>query len=75
MHWLLRCSNTDCIVYTTKYATPHGGAAQYPSIDDGGNVQYTPNIIEISVSYNKNLESRYVQVTIENMYGRAYYRV
>ena len=69
MHWLLRCSNTDCIVYTTKYATPD---ASFPSVD-GAISNSPPTIIEISVSYNKTQNFRYVQVTVENMYGRAYY--
>ena len=69
LHWLLRCSNTDCIVYTTKYATPD---ASFPSIDEAI-TNSPPTIIEISVSYNKTQDFRYVQVTVENMYGRAYY--
>ena len=69
MHWLLRCSNTDCIVYTTKYATPD---ASFPSVD-GAISNSPPTIIEISVSYNKIQDFRYVQVTVENMYGRSYY--
>ena len=69
MHWLLRCSNTDCIVYTTKYATPD---ASFPSVD-GAISNSPPTIIEISVSYNKTQNFRYVQVTVENMYGRSYY--
>lgn len=69
LHWLLRCSNTDCIVYTTKYATPD---ASFPSVAEAI-PNSPPVIIEISVSYNKTQDFRYVQVTIENMYGRAYY--
>lgn len=69
LHWLLRCSNTDCIVYTTKYATPD---ASFPSVAEAI-PNSPPAIIEISVSYNKTQDFRYVQVTIENMYGRAYY--
>lgn len=70
LHWLLRCENPDCVVYTTKYATPHG---VFPSIDNGGNESTPPNTIDISVSYNVNEKTRYVQIAIENMYGRAYY--
>lgn len=69
LHWLLRCSNTDCIVYTTKYATPD---ASFPSVAEAI-TNSPPAIIEISVSYNKTQDFRYVQVTVENMYGRAYY--
>ena len=69
LHWLLRCSNTDRIVYTTKYATPD---ASFQSVD-GAISNSPPAIIEISVSYNKVQDFRYVQVTVENMYGRAYY--
>lgn len=69
LHWLLRCSNTDCIVYTTKYATPD---ASFPSVAEAI-TNSPPTIIEISVSYNKTQDFRYVQVTVENMYGRAYY--
>lgn len=69
LHWLLRCSNTDCIVYTTKYSTPD---ASFQSVD-GTISNSPPTIIEISVSYNKTQDFRYVQVTVENMYGRAYY--
>lgn len=69
LHWLLRCSNTDRIVYTTKYATPD---ASFQSVD-GAISNSPPTIIEISVSYNKIQDFRYVQVTVENMYGRAYY--
>ena len=69
LHWLLQCSNTDRIVYTTKYATPD---ASFQSVD-GAISNSPPTIIEISVSYNKTQDFRYVQVTVENMYGRAYY--
>ena len=69
LHWLLQCSNTDRIVYTTKYATPD---ASFQSVD-GAISNSPPAIIEISVSYNKTQDFRYVQVTVENMYGRAYY--
>ena len=69
LHWLLRCSNTENIVYTTKYATPD---ASFPSMEDE-NPDSPPTIIEISVSYSKTQDLRYVQVTVENMYGRAYY--
>lgn len=72
LHWLLRCSRTDCIVYTTKYAIPD---ANYPSIIDfeqEPNVYFPPSTIEISVSHKKE-GARYVQITIENKYGRAYY--
>lgn len=69
LHWLLRCYNTDCIVYTTKYATPD---ASFQSVDEAI-PNSPPVIIEISVSYNKTKDLRYVQVTVENMYGRAYY--
>ena len=69
LHWLLRCSNTDCIVYTTKFATPD---ASFPSVAEAI-TNSPPAIIEISVSYNKTQDFRYVQVTVENMYGRAYY--
>lgn len=69
LHWLLRCSNKENIVYTTKYATPD---ASFQSVD-GAISNSPPAIIEISVSYNKTQDFRYVQVTVENMYGRAYY--
>ena len=69
LHWLLRCSNTDCIVYTTKYATPD---ASFPSVAEAI-TNSPPTIIEISVSLHKDPVLRYVQVTVENMYGRAYY--
>lgn len=69
LHWLLQCSNTDRIVYATKYATPD---ASFQSVD-GAISNSPPAIIEISVSYNKTKDFRYVQVTVENMYGRAYY--
>ena len=69
LHWLLQCSNTDRIVYTTKYAIPD---ASFQSVD-GAISNSPPAIIEISVSYNKTKDFRYVQVTVENMYGRAYY--
>ena len=69
LHWLLRCSNTENIVYTTKYATHD---ASFPSVEDA--IPNSPTtIIEISVSLQKDPTFRYVQVTIENMYGRAYY--
>lgn len=70
LHWLLRCSNTDNIVYTTKYATPD---ASFPSVVDGSIMNRPPVIIEISVSLHKDKKFRYVQVTVENIYGRAYY--
>ena len=69
LHWLLRCSNTDRIVYTTKYATPD---ASFQSVD-GAIPNSPPVIIEIIVSLQKDPTLRYVQVTVENMYGRAYY--
>ena len=69
LHWLLRCSNTENIVYTTKYATHD---ASFPSVEDAI-PNSPPTIIEISVSLQKDPTFRYVQVTIENMYGRAYY--
>ena len=69
LHWLLRCSNTDNIVYTTKYATHD---ASFQSVD-GAITNSPPVIIEISVSLQKDPVLRYVQVTVENMYGRAYY--
>ena len=69
LHWLLRCSNTDCIVYTTKLATPD---ASFPSVAEAI-TNSPPVIIEISVSLHKDPVLRYVQVTVENMYGRAYY--
>ena len=72
MHWLLRCSRTDCIVYTTKYATTD---ANYPSIIDFAkepNVYFPPSTIDISVSHKKE-GARFVQITIDNKYGRAYY--
>ena len=69
MHWLLRCSNTENIVYTTKYATHD---ASFPSVEEAI-PNSPPTIIEISVSLQKDQTFRYVQVTVENMYGRAYY--
>ena len=69
LHWLLRCSNTENIVYTTKYATPD---ASFPSVAEAI-PNSPPTIIEISVSLHKEQNLRYVQVTVENMYGRAYY--
>ena len=69
LHWLLRCSNTENIVYTTKYATHD---ASFPSVEDA-NPNIPPTIIEISVSLHKDQNLRYVQVTVENMFGRAYY--
>ena len=69
LHWLLRCSNTENIVYTTKYATHD---ASFPSVAEAI-PNSPPTIIEISVSLHKDQNLRYVQVTIENMYGRAYY--
>lgn len=68
LHWLLRCSNEDSIVYTTKYLTPD---ARFPSIDDNGTIKSPPPVIEISVCYGGG--ARYVHITIENEYGRAYY--
>ena len=70
LHWLLRCSNEDSIVYTTKYLTPD---ARFPSIDDDGTIKSPPPVIEISVSLHKDQNLRYVQVTVENIYRRAYY--
>ena len=73
LHWSLRCSRTDNIVYTTKYAIPD---AKYPTvIDSESNAYFPPTTIEISVSCNKTPGNgaRYVQITIENKYGRAYY--
>ena len=69
LHWLLRCSNTDNIVYTTKYATHD---ASFQSVD-GSITNSPPVIIEITVSLQKDPVLRYVQVTVENMFGRAYY--
>ena len=69
LHWLRRCSNTENIVYTTKYATHD---ASFPSMEDAI-PNSPPIIIEISVSLQKDPEFRYVQVTVENIYGRAYY--
>ena len=69
LHWLLRCSNAENIVYTTKYATHD---ASFPSMEDAI-PDSPPTIIEISVSLQKDPELRYVQVMVENMYGRAYY--
>ena len=69
LHWLRRCSNAENIVYTTKYATHD---ASFPSMEDAI-PDSPPTIIEISVSLQKDPELRYVQVTVENMYGRAYY--
>ena len=68
LHWLLRCSNEDRIVYTTKYLTSD---SHFPSIDDNGTIKSPPPVIEISVCYEKGV--RYVHITIENLYGRAYY--
>lgn len=68
IHWLLRCSNEDSIVYTTKYLTPD---ARFPSIDDDGTIKSPPPVIDISVCYGGG--ARYVHITIENEYGRAYY--
>ena len=69
LHWLLRCSNTENIVYTTKYATHD---TSFPSVTEAI-PNSPPTIIEISVSLHKDQNLRYVQVTVENMYGRAYY--
>lgn len=69
LHWLLRCSNTENIVYTTKYAT---NDTSFPSVEEA-NPNIPPTIIEISVSLHKDKNLRYVQVTVENMFGRAYY--
>ena len=71
LHWLLRCSNTENIVYTTKYATPD---ASFQSVTEAI-PNSPPTIIEISVSLQKDPPLRYVQVTVENMYGRAYYKL
>ena len=68
LHWLLFCSNEDRIVYTTKYLTSDN---HFPSIDDDGTIKSPPPVIEISVCYEKGV--RYVHITIENLYGRAYY--
>lgn len=68
LHWLLRCSNENRIVYTTKYLTSDN---HFPSIDDNGTIKSPPPVIEISVCYEKGV--RYVHITIENLYGRAYY--
>ena len=69
LHWLLQCSRDSGAVYATKYATHD---SDFPSVVDSGYVvQKPPTTIEIVVKYEGG--ARYVNITIENMYGRAYY--
>lgn len=69
LHWLLQCSRDSGAVYATKYATQD---SDFPSVVDSGYVvQKPPTTIEIVVKYEGG--ARYVNITIENMYGRAYY--
>ena len=79
LHWSKECSRGDRIVYAAKYATPD---ADFPSVnhtaetDLSKKVKSPPSIIDIAVTSVKGTSgvARYVQVTIENEYGRAYYR-
>ena len=79
LHWSKKCSRSDRIVYAAKYATPD---ADFPSVnhttetDVSKKVKRPPSIIDIAVTSVKGTSgvARYVQVTIENEYGRAYYR-
>lgn len=71
LHWSLHCSLYGKVVYTTKYAMPD---ADFSSVKVAGNVKTPPTIIEITVTSVKG-GARYVHVTLENMYGRAYYYV
>ena len=69
LHWLLQCSRDSGAVYATKYATHD---SDFPSVVDSGYVvQKPPTTIEIVVKYEGG--ARYVNIIIENMYGRAYY--
>lgn len=73
MHWLKQCSRADCIVYTTKYVIIY---SKFPSVvDSGGTTRKPPTTIEFSVSFCQTTKTRYVQVTIENVYSRAYYKL
>lgn len=71
LHWSLHCSLYGKVVYTTKYAMPD---ADFSSVKVAGNVKTPPTTIEITVTSVKG-GARYVHVTLENLYGRAYYYV
>ena len=79
LHWSKKCSRGDRIVYAAKYATPD---SDFPSVnhtaetDVSKKVKRPPSIIDIAVTSVKGTSgvARYVQVTIENEYGRASYR-
>ena len=78
MHWSLQCSNKDGIVYVTKYGTNHTNF--YFGVDNNNNEApiNAINTIEIVVrcepdQTDSTVGVYYIQVTVENKYGRAYY--
>lgn len=78
LHWSLQCSNKDNIVYVTKYGTNHTDF--YFGVDNNNNGASINaiNTIEIIVTCkpgqtDSTVGEYYIQVTVENEYGRAYY--
>lgn len=71
LHWQLQCSNKNGVVYSTRYST--SDTYFYFAYDKVNNVAISGlSTIDIVVSYEKG--KYYVQATIENSYGRAYYQ-
>ena len=69
LHWYLQCSDENRIVYSTRFST---NDSDFDSVYDSSNTIYSKlSTIEIILRYENG--AYYVQVSIENEYGRAYY--
>ena len=75
LHWSLQCSDKNGIVYVTKYGTDHTNF--YFGTDINGDPINAINTIEIVVRCEPDSTGAkgvyYIQVTVENEYGRSYY--
>lgn len=69
IHWYLQSSNEEKIVYSTRFST---NDSDFNSVVDSSNNIYSSlSTIEIILRYEKG--ASYLQVSIENKFGRAYY--
>ena len=69
LHWYLQCSDKNRIVYSTRFST---NDSDFDSVYDSSKKIYSKlSTIEIILRYENG--AYYGQVSIENIYGRAYY--
>lgn len=69
LHWYLQSSNESKIVYSTRFST---NDSDFNSVVDSSNTIHSSlSTIEIIMRYEKG--ASYLQVSIENKFGRAYY--